>query len=38
MSGAKEDVKRNKKAAWPLGVAMLGIFVHVFIAIASLSN
>ena len=34
----KEDVKRNKKAACPLGVAMLGIFVPVFIAIASLSN
>ena len=31
INGAKDEVKRNRKAAWPFGVATLGIFVPVFI-------
>ena len=38
IKGARDEVKRNKKAAWPFGVAMLGMFVPVLMAIASLSN
>jgi hypothetical protein len=38
ISGAKDDVNKNKNAACPLGVAMLGILVPVFIAIANLLN
>ena len=38
ISGANEDVSRNRNAACPLGVAILGIFVPVLIAIANLSN
>ena len=36
MRGANEDVNKNKKAAWPFGVAMLGMLVPVLIAIASI--
>ena len=32
MSGAKEDVSKNRKAACPFGVAILGIFVPVLTA------
>jgi hypothetical protein len=38
MSGANDDVRRNKKAAWPFGVATLGIFVPVLIATPRRSN
>tara|TARA_B100000676_G_scaffold90709_1_gene90421 strand:+ start:5631 stop:5798 length:168 start_codon:yes stop_codon:yes gene_type:complete len=36
MSGASDDVNKNRKAACPLGVAILGMFVPVFIAIVRL--
>ena len=35
ISGANEDVNKKRKAAWPFGVAILGIFVPVLIAIAN---
>ena len=35
ISGASAEVSRNRNAAWPFGVAMLGMFVPVLIAIAS---
>ena len=38
MSGAKDEVSRNRNAAWPLGVATLGMFVPVLIATPSRSN
>jgi hypothetical protein len=36
--GAKEEVNKNRNAACPLGVAILGILVPVLIAIANLLN
>ena len=38
INGARDDVNKNKNAACPFGVAILGIFVPVFIATASLLN
>jgi len=38
ISGASADVSKNKKAAWPLGVATLGRLVPVLIATASVSK
>jgi|TARA_B100000497_G_C7477206_1_gene293353 hypothetical protein len=38
ISGASEDVNKNRNAAWPFGVAILGMLVPVLIAIARLSN
>jgi hypothetical protein len=38
MSGATAEVRRNKKAACPFGVATLGMFVPVLTATAKRSN
>jgi hypothetical protein len=38
IKGATADVSRKRKAAWPFGVATLGIFVAVLTATASRSN
>ena len=38
ISGASDEVNKNKKAACPFGVAILGILVPVLIAIANLLN
>ena len=38
ISGASAEVSRNRNAAWPFGVATLGMLVPVLIAIASASN
>lgn len=38
INGAKADVSKKRKAACPLGVAMLGMFVPVLIATARASN
>ena len=38
ISGASVDVSRNRNAAWPFGVATLGMLVPVLIATASTSN
>ena len=38
INGASDEVNKNKNAACPLGVATLGKFVPVFIAIARLLN
>ena len=38
MSGASAEVNRNRNAAWPFGVATLGMLVPVLIAIANASE
>ena len=38
ISGASAEVSRNRNAAWPFGVATLGMLVPVLMATASASN
>ena len=38
INGARDEVSKNKNAAWPFGVATLGRFVPVLIAMAKLLN
>ena len=38
INGAKAEVSKKRNAAWPFGVAILGILVPTLIAIAKLLN